>query len=56
MLLMKKDLGYISKESKDRLTTDGRRLKADSFLKNEATDLLENKGSRSEKTRNEATV
>jgi len=34
----------------------GWRLKAVSFLKNEATDLIENKGSGGGKIRNEATV
>ena len=36
------------------LRADGWRLRA--FLKNEATDLIENKGSRPRKVRNEATV
>jgi len=34
----------------------GWRLKTDSFLKNEATDLLDNKGSALRRIRNEATI
>jgi len=51
-----KETGYPEPDLQRFDSSDGRLLKAESFLKNEATDLLDNKGPTLGEMRNEATV